>query len=178
MTSIYNNLRKLTALVPLLYALLANPVQAVELGLTPNQVFATWMNINAAIVSLGEVVTDDKQLSKRLAAMEPTVFKGKTPGDVLKQLVIFREKLDQLRLKNGLKATPVFLDPDGGEITPSVVFMNSGYVLDSSVLLLNRLDDTRLIGGFFTRFDISGKTPNGPYSLIELANRRIDALLS
>ena len=178
MTFAYDKKRRMVALAPLLLALFVSPARSVELGLTPNQVFATWMNINSALVALGGAVSGDEQLSGRMAAMEPSVFKGKKPADVLKQLAIFRGRLDRLRSQKGLKATPVFQDPAGGKVTPSVVFLNSGYVLDSTVLMLIRLDETRLIGGYYKRYDVSGKTPDGPYSLIDLANRRIGTLLN
>lgn len=166
------------ALASVLLVLLTSPALAVvELGLTPSHVFATWKNINTTLVTLGKAATGDERLSKRMESMEPRVFTGKKPGDVLEQLAIFRGKLDQLRSRHGLQATPVYKDPAGGEVTPSVVFLNSGNVLDSTVLLLIRLDESRLVSGYFTRHDISGKTPDGPYSLIDLANRQMDALM-
>ena len=173
----FRKARGMVALASLMLGLSMGPVRAVELGLTPSHVFATWMNINATLVVLGETNSGDGQLSSRLEAMQPVEFQGKKPGDVLQQLEVFRAKLNQLSAKHGLKETPVYIDPTGGEVTPSVVFMNSGNVLDSSVLLLSSVDESRLISGFFERHDISGKTPDGPYSLIDLANRRIDELL-
>jgi len=64
-----------------------------------------------------------------------------------------------------------------GTVTPSVVFMHSGHVLDTTIQLLIHLDRKRLISGYFRRHKISGQTPDGPYSLVDLANRRIDVLL-
>lgn len=167
---------RLTLLVVLL-ALLAGPVRAVELGLTPSHVFEAWININATLIAVGAAATGDQHLVRRLEAMKPRRFQGKNPADVLKQLAIFRGKLDRLRSRHGLKATLVYQNPAGEKVTPSAVFLNTGHLLDSAVLLLIRLDGKRLIGGYFKRHDISGETPNGPYSLIDLANRRIDALL-
>ncbi len=177
MTFVFDKTRQIMALAPILLVLLVSPARAVELGLTPSHVYATWTNINATLVALGKAVTGDERLVRRLEAMGPSVFQGKKPADVLKQLAIFRGKLDRLKSRHGLQATPVYQDPAGGKVTPSVVFLNSGHVLDSTVLLLIRLDGARLISGYFTRHEVSGKTPDGPYSLIALANRRIDALL-
>lgn len=166
------------ALLPVVLALLAGPARALELGLTPSNVFATWININATLMAVGAAATGDERLVQRLEAMKAQVFRGKNPADVLKQLAIFRGKMDRLRSRYGLGATPVHENPAGEKVTPSVVFLNTGYLLDSAVLLLIRLDERRLISGYFKRHDISGETPNGPYSLIDLANRRIDALLN
>lgn len=177
MDNLFTRFRKLVRLAPLPLILMAGPASAVELGLTPSHVFATWMNINETLISLGSSVDESGALSESIAAMKATEFTGKKPGEVLNQLTIFRGKLDKLSAKHGQKPTAIFKDPAGGTVTPSVVFMNSGHVLDSTVLLLATLDEDQLISSFFTRYDISGKTPNGPYSLVDLANRRIDALL-
>lgn len=154
------------------------PVQgwAVELGLTPSHVVSLWTNINEALVTIGSALPGGANISGDLEAMTPKVFPGKKPGDVLNQVVRFRQKLDRLRGKSGLKTTRVYKDPAGGEVTPSVVFLNSGHVLDSVVLLLNRYDRNRLISGFYVRHDISGKKPSDAYGMVELANRRLDAI--
>lgn len=177
MSNLFTKIRKLVGFAPLSFMLMAGPAPAVELGLTPSHVFATWMNINETLIALGSTVDDSGALSDRIAAMKAVEFTGKKPGEVLKQLTVFRGKLNQLSAKHGQNPAAIFKDPAGGVVTPSVVFMNSGHVLDSTVLLLATLNEEQLISGFFTRYDISGKTPNGPYSLVDLANRRIDALL-
>ena len=100
-----------------------------------------------------------------------------TPGDVLVQVAAFRDKLDRLNAASGLEETPIYHDPQGGEVTPSVVFLNSGNVLDSLVLLLIRIDGERLVGGFYARHDFTGRTPSNVFGLVELANRRIDELM-
>ena len=157
-------------------AVVPGPGTAVELGLTPSHVFSLWTNINAALVTTGSSMTGDDDLSRQLADMPPNAFHDKTPGDVLVQVAAFRDKLDRLKAASGLEETPVYHDPEGGEVTPSVVFLNSGYVLDSLVLLLIRNDGERLVGGFYERHDFAGKTPSNVFGLVELANRRIDTL--
>lgn len=177
-STVWRRLSLLPMLLPMVLALLLSPARAVELGLTPSHVFDAWININATLVAVGAVASGDKRLVRRLEAMKPRVFTGKKPADVLKKLVIFRGKMDRLRSRHGLNATPVYENPAGGKVTPSEVFLNTGHLLDSAVLLLIRLDERRLIAGYFKRHNSSGETPNGPYSLIDLANRRIDALLN
>ncbi len=161
----------------LLLAFAAAPAHAIELGMTPSHVSSLWMNINNALVDSAAALTGDDVLSGKLSAMTPEAFQGKKPGDVLEQVARFRGRLDRLLDKHGQKATPIYLAPEGGDVTPSVVFVNTGHVLDSTVLLLIQVDRERLISGYFTRHDISGKTPSGAYSLVNLANRRMDSLL-
>lgn len=154
------------------------PVRAIELGLTPSNVVSLWTNINNALVATGSSLPGGADVSGDLKAMATKPFPGKKPGEVLNQVVRFRGKLDQLRALSKLKSTPVYKDPLGGTVTPSVVFVNSGYVLDSVVLLLNRYNPDQLISGFYTRHDISGKKPSDAYSQVELANRRLDTILA
>ncbi len=155
--------------------LVPHRAQAVELGLTPSNVFDLWTNINNALIGTGQA--KDAALLERLRAINPQSFKGKKPGDVLKQVEAFRDKLDSLGTGYGLKPTPVFKDPAGGTVTPSVVFLNSGYVLDTMVLVLNKADGEHLISDYYLRRNFNGKTPSDVYAMVELANRRIDALV-
>lgn len=162
----------------LVMALLPVQVGAVELGLTPSNVCSLWTNINNALVTTGSALPNGTDISGDLKTMTAKAFPGKKPGDVLNQVIQFREKLDRLRAKSKLKATPIYKDPQGGTVTPSVVFVNSGHVLDSVVLLLNRYNKHQLISGFYTRHDISGKKPSDAYSLVELANRRLGVIVT
>lgn len=168
----------ITGLATVLTAVLATPMaRAVELGMTPSHVVSLWTNINDALITSGRA-TGDENLAKRLMAMKPVAVQGRKPGDVLNELEKFRAKLDQFAARQGLKkATPVYKDPEGGTVTPSVVFVNSGYVIDSLLRVLIKLDANQLISGFYTRHDISGKKPNDAYQLVELANRRMDSML-
>ncbi len=163
--------------IAIVLAAMPGPARAVELGLTPSHVYSLWTNINAALVTLGPAMTGSDDISKHLEGMTPSAVKNKTPGDVLGQVAVFRTKLDRIGISSGLKATQVYSDPKGGKVTPSVVFLNSGNVLDSLVLLLIRTDDKQLVSGFYKRHEFSGKTPSNVFSLVELANRRMDALI-
>ena len=166
------------AVLTLVLAFSSVQVRAVELGLTPSNVVSLWTNINNALVTTGSALPSGIDVSGDLESMTAKAFPGKKPGEVLNQVVQFRDKLDRLRAKSNLKGTPVYKDPQGGTVTPSVVFVNSGHVLDSVVLLLNRYDKDQLISGFYTRHDISGKKPSDAYSQVELANRRLDTIIA
>jgi hypothetical protein len=152
--------------------------ETLELGMTPNHVVALWINVNAALVSTGRALDSSGKLAAVLRAQKLIAFSGKTAADVLGHVVRFRAKLDQLRAARGLGGTGVFKDPEGGAVTPSVVFMNSGLVLDSLVITLNRIDKDHLISGFYKRHDIRGKKHNHAYAMVDLANRRMDRLLA
>jgi hypothetical protein len=146
-----------------------------ELGLTPSNVVSLWTNINAALVTSAEIANGAEGRGA-LETMTIGSFPGKKPADVLQQVATFRDKLDHVGQKLGLKPTTVYTDPEGGTVTPSVVFMNSGYVLDSMVLAVIKLDGERLVSGFYASHPISGKKPSDTYAMVELANRRMDVL--
>lgn len=150
-------------------------VHSAELGMTPSNVVSLWTNINSALLASAEIAGKDKG---RGALEDLTIgnFPGKKPADVLQQVIAFRAKLDRISRKRGLKPTKIYTDPAGGTVTPSVVFMNSGYVLDSMVLTVIKLDGERLVSGFYTWHKISGKKPSDAYAMVELANRRLELL--
>ena len=151
------------------------PVHAYDLygKITPSEVFSLWLNINKTLLLLSKTPATLQQLE----AITPMEFFEKTPGDVLKQIVVFRDKLDQLRQKEGLGKTKIFVDPSGKKVTPSVVFVNSGHVLDSITELLWKIrPDEQGYRANYHYHPIKGKTPSGPFSLADLASRRISVL--
>ncbi len=174
-------LRKL-ALVLVLIAgtgIVSKQSLGLELGLTPSNVVSLWTNINDALLAGAKVLLDDPKAIQNLDSMTPNRFEGKTPADVLGAVIAYRGKLDGLRRKSGLDPTTKVIVEDGAEVTPSVVFLNSGHVLDGLVLwLIANTPNEQLISQFYTRHDISGKTPSDAYSMVDLANRRMDQLLS
>jgi hypothetical protein len=151
---------------------------AQDLGLTPSQVVSLWTNVNTALIAAAELGSNDAGLAQRLKATRPTTAQGKTPADVLGQVVAFRGKLDQLRGRSGLDATKQYGEGEG-VVSPTVVYLNSGMVLDGLTHWLGKkAGPERLVGEFYTRYAITGKTPSDAYAMAELANRRIDLLLA
>lgn len=146
-----------------------------ELGLTPSNVVSIWTNINGALLTSAEIARGEEGRDA-LEALTIGSFPGKKPADVLQQVAAFRTKLDSIGQKLGLKATTIYTDPDGGTVTPSVVFMNSGYVLDSIVLSVIKRDGERLVSGFYTSYAINGKKPSDAFAMVELASRRLELL--
>ncbi len=172
-------IRKLSiAIVVLGAALWAPQAGAVELGLTPSHVVGLWTNINNAVLAAADSMTGDEGFVDELTEQGTETYGDKVPADVLGQVAAFREKLDRVGAKYGVMPTAVFESDDGQKITPSVVFLNSGNVLDSLArLLIEAGDEETLITDFYARQDISGKTPSDAFAMVELANKRIDALM-
>ncbi len=166
--------------IAVLLSVLASPssLRALDLGLTPSHVYSLWTNINDSLIVSSRVVSGDKALLTTLAEMKPEEFSGKRPADVLNRLAVYREKLNQLLLaKNLPKAKRAALD--GGAITPSDVYLNSGHVLTAQVRwLIVETGPEQTVSQFYTRHGFSGKTPSDVFALVELANRRLDLLLN
>ncbi len=151
---------------------------AVELGLTPSNVVSLWTNVNNALITVAEISSAGAEWARAIPNTAPTTFSGKKPTDVLARVAEFREKLDRLRLRSGSAATKRYENADG-VITPSVVFLNSGYVLDGVVSwIIDNTDAAQLVSPFYTRHDVSGKTPSDAFAMVDLANRRIDVILA
>ncbi len=172
--------RKLALLIAISVAMGLAPgdARAQELGLTPSNVLSLWTNVNNALVAVAIVTSGGADRAQRVKATTPETFAGKTPADVLERVAEFRDKLDRLRRKAGLPATQRYQE-DGGTVTPSVVFLNSGHVLDAVVQwLVKHTDRQQLVSPFYARHDFSGKTPSDVYGSVDLANRRIDIILA
>ncbi len=154
-----------------------NTASAVELGLTPSHVVSLWTNTNSALVTMAGIVSKDSSVAEKVKATKPLNFTGKKPSDVLKRVAEFREKLDRLRKKGSLPPTKRY-QQGKGIITPSVVFLNSGHVLDATVhWVIKNSGKDQLVSPFYIRHDISGKTPSHAFAMVDLANRRIDMIL-
>ncbi|MFQ5984604.1 MAG: adenylate/guanylate cyclase domain-containing protein [Alphaproteobacteria bacterium] len=150
-----------------------------DVAIGPSNVFSVWLNINAALVFAAEELTSDPTFVAELEATSSTEFTGKVPANVLKRVVEFRNKLDLLRTKNGLEPTNVYVDPSGKEVTPALVYVNSGHVLDSLVnfvLSVLRKGDL-LVGKYYKDHGPIGKKPSDVFGLVDLADRRLDQLL-
>jgi hypothetical protein len=170
-------------LIPISFMLLSlfasKDVFALELGLTPSHVYGLWSNVNQALTGLANARTDNNTLINQLNNMTPGSFSGKTPGDVLKHATTFRNKLDQLKKQHNLEKTNAIVLSDKEKITPSVVFLNSGNILDSLVLLV--IDSTaknKPVAHYFKTQDVSSKKPSDVYAMVDIANRRLDHIIA
>lgn len=151
---------------------------ALDLVLTPDQVYSLWTNINRSLLAASRIVSHDPAWQAELAAQTLRTFHGKRPADVLVLVKAYRDKLDRLRRQAGLP--PVRrLDAAYDLVTPSVVYVASGHVLNGQVewLILNTGPD-RPVTTFYRRHDFDGNTPSDVFALVELAGRRLDQILA
>lgn len=155
---------------------IARSAAALELGLTPSHVYSLWTNINTSLVAISEQAARNPMLPARIDAMSRKTFSDKKPADVLREVTRFRAKVDTLRRSAKLPA----LRPGPGasvEIAPSVVFLASGDVLDGVVdWLIRHTGPEQLVSQFYTVHDFTGKKHSDVYGLVDLANRRMDAI--
>ena len=149
-----------------------------ELGMTPSHVFGLWTNINACLLAVAGLHAQDTAWQGQLSAMTPQKFEDKKPSDVLDRVAEFRSKLDRLREAAGLDLTKK-LDSGDGQVTPSVVFLNSGHVLNGLVdWSIRNSGPDFLVSRFYDRHAFDDKTPSDVFGLVDMANRRIDSILT
>ena len=58
---------------------------ALEPGLTPNNVFGLWTNVNNALITVAETSSGYGEGAAGIATMTPNTFQGKKPADVLQK---------------------------------------------------------------------------------------------
>ena len=171
--------KRLGLIVAMSCVLALKPVGALalDLGLTPSQVYSIWVNINDALFACARVVSDDDAWHQSLVSMEPRRVYWKRPADVLKRVAAFRHRLDSLRRQSGRPPTRQ-MTPRLAEITPSVVFLHSGHVRDRLVeWLIENTGPEQLVSQFYVRHVYVGKSPSHVFGLVDLATRRIDEIL-
>ena len=154
------------------------PAAAVDMGLTPNEAYGLWANINKALLAVPHYTSGGKALSSRVAEKKAREFGEKKPADVLGSVNIFMRKLRRLRRTSRLGE--IFLVESRGEkITPTDVFLNSGLVLDGVVKwIVKNSPSKHLINPLYGYETYRNKKPGDVYSLVDLAHRRIDLILT
>lgn len=152
--------------------------QAVELGLTPNHVFALWTNVNSCLLALAAQEEDGEALVEDLKDLEVRSFEDKVPSDVLLAVETVRSRVDIVRSRADLAPTAVYHD-QSQVVTPSNVFLNSGHVLDGLADFVARQDKAAsLVTSCYEPQLFTGKTPSNVFELVDLATRRIDVILA
>ena len=172
-------MKKLLANISL-FAILMAPIEcsAVELGLTPSHVFGLWTNINHCLTLIATQVTKDNDWVRENADIKPNRFSGKKPSDVLERVAIVREQIDKIRSSSGLGKVETFENPDRN-ITPSVVFLNSGHVLDGLAdWLAHEAEPGVMVTECYRPQRFNGKTPSDVFGQVDLAQRRFGLLFS
>ncbi len=160
----------------LLIAFTSIETKALDLGLKPSNVFALWDSVNRSMLAYADAA-QAPALKTKMAGMAPESFSGKKPGDVLMRVGEFRQRLDLVAAKVGHPATEIFTDPSGAAVTPSVVYVNSGYVLDQLINCVITVDQSIPVTPLYAAPTYSGKTPSDVFGLVDLAVRRMDLIL-
>ncbi len=157
------------------FLVFSSPAKAYDLGLTPSHVFGLWSKINDVIVDIAGRSKGDA-VARTLSQRTPAVFTGKKPSDVLEKVRSVQQKLNDLRYEKGLAPTPRI--PDAyDKITPSVVFLNSGEMMDAMIEVLVEITDPSVpISPHYDFQTFSGKTPSDVYGLVDLADQRLAQL--
>ena len=94
---------------------------------------------------------------------------------MLAQGTTFRAALNSERAKYKLSPTRKYLDPQGRAVTPAVVFLNAGHLLDALARLIEAdpKGKNMRVGEIYDVPKFSGKTPSHVFDLAELASRRV-----
>ncbi len=146
-------------------------------GLTPSLVYGMWANINDIVLAIGGAVLADPVVRGRVGDIETKPFFAKEPGDLLKKIAGFHDRLNRLRVRDGLKANHLLV-PVGGQAAVGDIFIHSGHVLDElAEWLITKTGPNKLITRFYERRDFSDRTFSDIYGLIDLADRRLTMIL-
>lgn len=144
-----------------------------KFDLTPSHVFSLWVNINNCILAVAREMFEDRAFHVRLRRLSPVVTSGKKPSDVLVGVLALRGQVDMIRLAKGLRPSARF-QAESAEITPSIVFLTSGDVLDGLAdWYVRHAGREKLVGRFYVRRGFTDKTPSDVFGLVDLARRRL-----
>ncbi len=139
--------------------------------------FRLWTAINKVLPEYASS-KGGKDLRSRIDGMSAGRFKGRNPGDVMAQTEIFRAILENIRGQLKLPEIKTYKDPLGRKITPAVVFLNAGHVLDSLVetLYISSKKSQDALGWFYDVPHVAGKTPSDVFGMVHLATRRLQLI--
>jgi len=143
--------------------------------ISPNGPYRLWIAINNVLPEYA-LSKGGRELKSRVEGLSAFEFEGKTPGDVLAQAKEYRATLDRLRVKFKLATVKTYKDPLGRAVTPGVVFVNAGHIMDATAHAFHATSkepDTVILGGFYDVPVVTGKSPSHVFGLVELATRRL-----
>ncbi len=168
----------LVAIVVFAASMTQAQAQPAAIGMTPSHVVGLWTNVNKALVTAARLSRNDIALVRDIEAMKPNTFSGKKPGDVLGKVVEVRAKLDRFRSGSKLAPTEVYGSGEG-TVNPTIVFLNSGFVLNGVVDWIARNSGPQeFVSPYYDFPGFSGKTPSDAFSMVDLADRRLALILS
>ena len=150
----------------------------VELGkITPNDPYQLWDAINDVLLDYA-LLQGGEELKSQVAGVYAGQIDGKTPADVMTQTVEFRVALDQLLDRLKLAKVHIYVDPLGRDVTPGVVYVNAGYIMDRIIFALHTASDRqdKPLGDLYDVPAATGKTPSDVFGLVSLATRRLQLI--
>ena len=157
---------------------LSGAVSAQKLGMTPDHVYGIWDRINEAVLALQMVRDGTDKPAQDLLNMKPKNFPGAKTAEALKFVSEFRKRLDVLRHRADLPPTKIYKWDPKEEITPSIVYLNSGFAQDALMeWMISETNRDFLISSYYDYKTFTGKTPADVASLAELAMRRFAWIL-
>lgn len=94
------------------------------------------------------------------------------------QTAEFRSVLERLLGQLKLAKVQVYKDPLGRKVTPGVVYVNAGYIMDSLIFALHTASASREkpLGDLYDVPAATGKTPSDVFGLVSLATRRLQLI--
>lgn len=172
----------------LLVFLLPSRGFTLELGLTPSNVYSLWLNINKVILADASQAGVDPLVVKQLEEMKPAFFDGKRPADVFALATRFHDVAVKTYELDELPPVPQWIeiyahlieDPSARnpETTPSQVYLFSSRILGSLVAhYVDETSGTLPVARFFSENDIQGKVPSDVFGMVDLALRRVEAIM-
>ncbi len=147
--------------------------------ITPDGPFRIWTALNNVIPEYALLV-GGKELKAKVLKLSARGFTGKSPGNVMEQTERARALLDGLAVKYKLPKAARYSDPLGRAVTPAVVFLNAGNLLDTlvaSYFVASKPTELGL-GRLYAVPEFTGKKPNDVYGLVELATRRLEVIVN
>lgn len=152
----------------------------VELGkITPNDSYQLWSAINRALLEYAGAI-GGKKLQFDVVEVYADLAFDMTPADVMTQTADFRVVLDMILDQLKLAKSQTYEDPLGRKVTPGVVYVNAGYLLDSTIFALHTTSDRqgKPLGDLYVVPTAADKTPNDVFELVSLATNRLRLILA
>lgn len=161
-------------LAPLVFA---GTSRATQIELTANQISTTWSNLNDALIVIAAATAIDDEWTAKFKAMAPEPVQGKTLANAVEQATLFRRKLNAVLAANAFEPVESISDRHRATDSPPMVYLNSGRLMDSLILLLIRIDPLAFVAHYYAWSQSDDKTADDVYAMAALANKRMDAYM-
>ncbi len=160
------------------HAVGSNEKSVVKLGkISPNGPYRIWSAVNKVLLDYASL-KGGEELKSQVKDLNAGRFYGKTPTDVLIQAAEFRDALERILDRLQLPKVEIYEDPLGRQVTPGVVFVNAGHIMDAVVSVVHSASDhhDEPLGALYDVPVATGKTPSDVFGLVYLATRRLQLI--